>query len=307
MAMLYRSPFTHLRGLALTAPFVTYLFAADIALSLLLPLKPIFPRLVYDVSSSIASSVWSCIQTIFVRCNGACINISGDDLPVGESAIIVSNHVAWSDFYMIQAVALRKGMLGRCRYFAKKQLRIVPFLGWGLWAMGMPLVSRNWVKDRSELDRVFAKTIEGGFPTWLVNFSEATRYTPEKYAQSQVWCNEASRPQPMHLLYPRTKGFVTTVQQLRKAPHVNAVYDFTIAYQGPGKEWQSPPSMWDTLSVPDLSEKVGYRFCVDVRRFEIQDLPFEDEELAEWLETRWIDKGKWLEQKRLSWVEEAVA
>lgn len=307
MATSYRSALTHLRGIALTAPFVTYLFAADIALSLLLPLKPIFPRLVYDVSSSIASSAWSFIQTIFVRCNGACITISGDNLPEEESAVVVCNHVAWSDFYMIQALALRKGMLGRCRYFAKKQLRMVPFLGWGLWAMGMPMVSRNWVKDRSELDRVFAKTIKGGFPTWLVNFSEATRFTPQKYAESQLWCKEASRPQPMHLLYPRTRGFITTVQQLRKAPHVTAVYDFTIAYQGPGREWQSPPSMWDTLSVPGLSGEVGYSFSVNVRRFEMNDLPTEDSELAKWLETRWIEKGEWLESQRLSWAEEAVS
>ena len=303
MAVSYRSPLTHLRGLVLIAPFVTYLCAADIALSLMLPLKPIFPKLVYNVSSRIASSVWSFIQSIFVRCNGASITMSGDELPQGESAVVICNHVAWSDFYMIQALALRKGMLGRCRYFAKKQLRMVPFLGWGLWAMGMPMVSRNWVKDRSELERVFTKTIKGCFPTWLVSFCEATRFTPQKYAQSQVWCKEASRPQPMHLLYPRTKGFITTVQQLRQAPHVKAVYDFTIAYQGPGKEWQKAPSMWDTLSVPGLSSDVGYSFHIHVRRFDMKDLPVEDEELARWLESRWVEKGEWLEEKRSSWAD----
>lgn len=156
---------SYLRGAALTIPFVLYLFAADIALSSLLPLKFFFPGTVYNVSSTIAASVWSLVQQIFTRANGARIDISGDDpLPEGESAIVIANHVGWSDFYMIQALALRAGMLGRCRYFAKKQLRMVPFLGWGLWAMGMPMVSRNWLKDRAELDRVFARTVRGRFP-----------------------------------------------------------------------------------------------------------------------------------------------
>lgn len=156
---------THLRGLVLTVPFVSYLLLADIALSLLLPLKFLAPRFVYDVSSRIAASVWSSIQTIFVRLNGAVITTSGDALPFGESAIVISNHVGWCDFYMIQALALRAGMLGRCRYFAKRQLRVVPFLGWGLWAMGMPMVSRNWLRDRSELDHVFGRMSRGSYPT----------------------------------------------------------------------------------------------------------------------------------------------
>lgn len=156
---------THLRGLALTVPFVSFLLVADIALSLLLPFKRIAPRLVYELSSKIASSVWSSIQSIFVRFNGAVITTSGDTLPVGESAIVIANHVGWCDFYMIQALAIQAGMLGRCRYFAKRQLRMVPFLGWGLWAMGMPMVSRNWLRDRSELDHVFGRMIRGSYPT----------------------------------------------------------------------------------------------------------------------------------------------
>lgn len=156
---------THVRGVVLTAPWLLYLLLADVLLSLLLPLKLLRPRLVYDASSSIANSVWAWIQIIFERINGAHITYSGDSLPEGESAIVVVNHVAWADFYMIQALAQRAGMLGRCRYFAKIQLRLVPFLGWGLWAMGMPMVSRNWLKDKSELDRVFSNTVEKGYPT----------------------------------------------------------------------------------------------------------------------------------------------
>ena len=55
-------------------------------------------------------------------------------------------------------------MLGSCRWFAKQQLKWVPFLGWGLWAMGMPLVSREWTKDKKEMDRVFQGVKQNGSP-----------------------------------------------------------------------------------------------------------------------------------------------
>lgn len=134
---------SHLRGVALTIPWALALLAQDLALSLLLPLHAFRPRLAYRVASRIAWSCWAWIQFYFQRVNGAHIVLSGDTLPPGESAVVICNHVGWSDFYMIQALASRAGMLGYCRYFAKAQLKRVPLLGWGLMAMGMPLVTRN--------------------------------------------------------------------------------------------------------------------------------------------------------------------
>ena len=144
--------------------------------------------------------------------------------------------------------------------------------------------------------------------TGLISFSEATRFTPEKYMQSTQWCTDHDKPQPRHLLYPRVKGFVSTVQHLRKAPHVKAVYDLTIAYQR-GKQWHVGPSMWETLSVPKLSLPVGkggrgYRFHVHARRFALDTLPGDDEGLARWLEERWVEKGEWLEGRRREWAKE---
>lgn len=164
--------FNALRGLLVTLPWVLYLFVIDIVLSSLLPVSWIFPNWAYDASSVLAYTVWNWLQVIFEVINGAEIVISGDALPHDESAIVVANHVSWTDVYMIQAVAVRSGMLSRCRWFAKVQLKWVPFLGWGLWVMGFPLVSRQWMKDKKELDRVFAGIVEKKWPTcelWVVS------------------------------------------------------------------------------------------------------------------------------------------
>ena len=136
----------------------------------------------------------------------------------------------------------------------------------------------------------------------LISFSEATRFTPQKFAESQEWCAANHRPQPRHQLYPRTKGFVTTVQHLRKASHVGAVYVLTIAYQR-GDRWHEAPDMWETLSVPALSRPGGYRFHIHARRFPIHDLPEDDVGLANWLEQKWVEKGEWLEQTRIDWCQ----
>ncbi|XMA17681.1 hypothetical protein WAI453_010472 [Rhynchosporium graminicola] len=139
------------------------------------------------------------------------------------------------------------------------------------------------------------------WPTWLISFSEATRYTPEKAEAAREWCQANDRPIPKHLLYPRTKGFVTTIQHLRKAKHVKAVYDMTIAYEHNNKFLEAP-TIWESLSCGGLSGKRGYKFHVHFRRFPMEDLPETEAELSKWLETRWVEKGEWLKEKREEWA-----
>lgn len=87
------------------------------------------------------------------------------------------------------------------------------------------------------------------------------------------------------------------MQKLRKAPHVKAIYDMTIAYgHESGRIFQQPPSFSQSLLLPNLSKH--WRFFVHVERFAIEDLPESNEALADWLEERWIEKGERLEMLR---------
>ena len=175
MAQKMGSVLTTLRGLGLATPWTLQLVLSDLLISGLLPFKYFFPNAVYDASSFLAFLTWKSIQTIFEKINGAKITVSGDTLPQQESAIVIANHISWTDFYIVQALALRARMLSRCRWFAKIQLRWVPLLGWGLWAMGMPMVSRNWMRDQRELDRVFAGITERKWPTCECNGNVSTQ------------------------------------------------------------------------------------------------------------------------------------
>ncbi|CAK4033432.1 related to 1-acyl-sn-glycerol-3-phosphate acyltransferase delta [Lecanosticta acicola] len=300
-----------LRVAVFTTPWLLHLFLADILLSALLPISAVAPGLAYDLSSRIAESVWRGIQFIFTGINRAQIIVSGaENLPRGESAIVIANHVEWTDFYLIQEAAIRCGMLGRCRWFAKQQLKWIPFLGWGLWAMGMPLVSRKWTVDQREMDRVFQGVLQRKWPMWLVSYSEATRYTPSKRAEAEKWGAENNKSVAQHLLYPRSKGFIACVQKLRGAPHVKAVYDMTIAYAKGGTTFQSPPSFWQSLMRPRLDR--DWTFYIHVERHDLQKLPREDVQLAGWLEERWLEKGERLERlnmllaKNVPWESETA-
>lgn len=97
------------------------------------------------------------------------------------------------------------------------------------------------------------------------------------------------------------------------------MYDLTIAYQrGSSAEgFLNPPSMLQSLVVPGLSRgskggswwngagREPWKFHVHTRRFAMEDLPCDDDELARWLEQRWVEKGEWLAQKRREWVADA--
>nr|POF26173.1 lysocardiolipin acyltransferase 1 [Quercus suber] len=146
----------------------------------------------------------------------------------------------------------------------------------------------------------------------LISYSEATRYTPAKRLDAEAWTRQHARALGAHLLYPRTKGFVASVQALRDAPHVRAVYDVTIAYAerrratgsdgvggGAGQErwvFQRAPTFAQSVLEPRLEAR--WRFYVHVERFELRGLPAEAEELAAWLEGRWVEKGRRLEELR---------
>lgn len=61
--------------------------------------------------------------------NDAQIDLSGDVLAKKESAIAIVNHLSWTDFiYMNQMLAYNSEMLGRCGWFARRQLHRYPLV-----------------------------------------------------------------------------------------------------------------------------------------------------------------------------------
>lgn len=115
---------------------------------------------------------------------------------------------------------------------------------------------------------------------------------------------------PKYTLYPRTRGFVTTVKELRKSSSIRAVYDITVAYAHKGR-FLDAPDIWTTLSEPRLDE--DWRYHVHVERFDIEDFAaMSDAEIASWLEDRWMEKSRILGKLQenlengVDWSDDAV-
>ena len=196
-------------------------------------------------------------------------NIKGDEIPLRENAIVILNHQEMSDITVVFSLAKMKYRIGDLKWFVKDVLKYVPGIGWGMLFLDCLFIKRDWTADRDYIQQVFKNILQFQVPIWLMTFVEGTRVRPEKLANSRKFAEERGLTPPEHVLVPRTKGFVASVQALRG--HVDAVYDITIGYV------DGVPSLWQWIK--------GYVHSVNlhIRRFPIGDMPEDEQALTAWL------------------------
>jgi len=268
------------RALVRTAPVV-----AGLGLSLLgfnaaqmasLAVRPVSGRAFRAFNRWAADTWWGWTVDAARRLHGVELVVTGDDVPPRENAIVVANHQQMPDITFLMRLARQKGRLGDLKWFVKRALKVVPGVGWGLSFLDALFVDRDWTRDRASIERTFAHIRRHAVPLWLVMFAEGTRLTPAKLAAAQAWARERGRPEPAHVLVPRTKGFVAAVHGLRG--HAAAVYDVTIGYE------RGVPTLWQYM------QGFAPRAHVHVRRHGLATLPAGEDALAAWLLDRWQEK-----------------
>lgn len=207
--------------------------------------------------------------------------MSGDNVPVEENVIVILNHQDMADITVMFTFARSKKRVGDLKWFVKDVLKYVPGVGWGMLFLDCLFVKRNWTDDRDYIHKVFEKILAYRVPLWLMIFAEGTRIRPSKITGSRQFAEERGIKPLEHVLFPRTKGFVATVQALNA--HLDAVYDVTIGYE------QGVPTLWQWTK--------GYvkRVNVHVRRYGIEKMPETGEDLSAWLVTRYQEKDRLLD------------
>lgn len=156
-----------------------------------------------------------------------------------HSYLVVSNHQSWVDIAALVQALNRKTPY--FKFFLKKELMWVPFLGLAFWALDYPFMKRyskahlarhpeDRGKDLEITQRACEKFKE--LPVTVVNFLEGTRFAPEKH-QAQA--------SPYHyLLRPKSGGIAFATAVL--GPQMSSLLDVTIIYpQSP------PPGFWALL------------------------------------------------------------
>jgi len=241
-----------------------------------LALLPVSRRAFRRFNRWCANTWWGACVVLAERLNRTRLIVTGTDVPADENAIVIVNHQQMPDITTLMALARSKRRLGDLKFFVKKALRWVPGVGWGMQFLSCPFVARDWTADRDRIARTFHTLTSERIPMWLVSFVEGTRVTPEKIAHSQAYARERGLAVLEHVLVPRTKGFIASVQGLGR--HVGAVYDVTIGYV------EGVPTLWQFIKgrVRNIH--------VHVRRFPVDELPRLEADLAAWLHARFAEK-----------------
>ena len=144
--------------------------------------------------------------------------------------LLIANHLSWLDIVVLSALEV----LPAPKFFLKDELKYVPFIGTGAWAMGMPFMKRASKAQIAKnpklkgMDVVRTKASCRNFkdhPTTVINFVEGTRYTRSKHHKQQ------SRFK--HLLKPKAGGVAFALEVL--AEQLDGMLNATLAYDLEGE------------------------------------------------------------------------
>jgi len=204
--------------------------------------------------------------------------------------LLIANHQSWLDIPVLAQFALDR--IPEPKFFLKEELKWVPFIGSGSWALDMPFMKRYSQAQILKNPALKGKDIETtrrscekfkDIPTTIINFVEGTRYTRAKH--------QAKRSPFRHLLPPKAGGIAFTLASMGQ--QFDAVLDITLVYpDNPGHV------MLDML-------------CGRLKRVVIQDevLPVDSQVIGDyfndesfrvafqnWLNQRWLAKDQQIEQ-----------
>ncbi|PIE61528.1 MAG: acyltransferase [Desulfobacterales bacterium] len=156
-----------------------------------------------------------------------------------EWYLVVSNHQSWVDILVLQNIFNRK--IPMLKFFLKKELIWVPFLGLAWWALDFPFMKRYSKAFLEANPHLASKDLESTkaacekfkhTPISVMNFVEGTRFTPEKHKRN-------ASPYT-HLLPPKAGGIGFVLGAMGE--YLQKLINVTIVYPG------HRPSFWEFLS-----------------------------------------------------------
>ena len=119
----------------------------------------------------------------------------------------------------------------------------------------------------------------------MLLFPEGGDFTPRTKAKSDKFADDNGLPHLQYCFYPRTTGFVYTINAMRDAG-LDAIYDMTIAY--PDMLPKDPVDVGNGV----MPREVHYHII----KYNNEDVPEAKEELSQWLKDRWTEKEERLKK-----------
>lgn len=233
-------------------------------------------------------------KLIFALCIPTRWDVRGAaDLRLDTSYLMVSNHQSWVDIPALIQVFNRR--IPFFKFFLKKELIWVPFLGLAWWALDYPFMkrySKAFLERHPHLkgqDLEITKAACELFkrqPVTVVNYLEGTRFTPAK--------RDAQGSPFRHLLKPKAGGVAFVLAALGE--QLDALLDVTLVYPG-----DTAPGFWDLVSgaVPRVIVDIQVR-ALDpaLWRSDYENDPQFRRSVQDWVNQLWHDKDARIEQLR---------
>ena len=201
--------------------------------------------------------------------------------------LITANHQSWADILVLQSLFNRR--IPFQKFFLKKELIWVPFLGLAWWALDFPFMKRHSKEElerRPELRGTDLETTRRAcekfqdFPTSVMNFFEGTRFTREKH--------QAQQSPYAHLLRPRAGGTAFALNAMGGT--LRTLLDVTIIYPT-----QAPLSLTAFLggAIRDVHVVVREREIPDwVAQGDYESDPEFRARFQDWINGLWEEKDR---------------
>lgn len=245
-----------LKGLISFSLIVVNTLICFVPVMLLALVKYVLPfasaRAVLNVVLDNIATFWIGVNNINQRVlGGSDISVLGrHDFVLNDWYMVTANHQSWVDILILQRLFNRR--IPFIKFFLKRELIWVPFIGLAWWALEFPFMKRYspaLLKKRPELKgkdiEVTKKACDKFqyFPVSIMNFLEGTRFTPQKHDQQSSHYK--------HLLTPKAGGLSFALNAMDGKLH--QLIDVTIVYS------DGIPSFFDYLCGKVSNIKVHIR------------------------------------------------
>ncbi|MEE2024351.1 acyltransferase [Alkalimonas mucilaginosa] len=202
--------------------------------------------------------------------------------------LLLANHQSWADILVLQNLFNRR--IPFLKFFLKKELLYVPFMGLAWWALDFPFMKRYSKAELAKKPELQGKDIEttrkacAKFrfkPVTVMNFVEGTRFTQMKHDKQQS--------PYQHLLKPKAGGVAFVLGAMGHQLH--KILDVTIHYP------ERIPTFWDYISgaVHAINVKVRVLPITDQLLGDYQDPTFRAS-FQQWVNELWQYKDQQLQQ-----------
>lgn len=213
-------------------------------------------------------------------------------------AVIMSNHQTYVDWAYLWWLAYAADCHSAVCIMLKESLGKIPIFGWIMHCFRFVFLSRNYADDEPVIkSRIAEMNARPKDLLWFVMYPEGTVVNKETHERTEKYAEKADIPRrqiPKHMLLPRSRGLQTVLQGLHSSTKV--LYDVTVVYSpvsAAGEPAETFYSMPKTFFRSEGAPVVQYH----VREFAIHEIPYQnDEEFAEWLRERYVEKDEIYEQ-----------